>query len=154
MSEELVAKSSITIASPGKDVWKALLDPRAIEKYMFGTQVASTWMVGSPITWSGEWEGKRYEDRGVILENEPEKKLAYSHYSAMSGSADVPANHHTVTIWLESDGVTTHVDLHQDGNASAPAREKAQTNWAAMLTGLRGYVEGLSAKRRLGSAAS
>jgi hypothetical protein len=42
-------------------------------QYMFGTNVISDWQEGSPILWKGEWQGKKYEDLGVILKLEPER---------------------------------------------------------------------------------
>jgi uncharacterized protein YndB with AHSA1/START domain len=154
MTENLVAKSSVTIEAPGKDVWKALLDPRAIEQYMFGARVTSSWTVGSPITWSGEWEGKPFEDRGTILEIEPEEMLSYSHVSGSSVRRDGTGIQHKVTIWLTSDGDHTRVDLEQDGNASLEEQDRSEANWSTMLAGLKDYVEDLYAKRRLGSAAT
>ena len=53
-------------------VWKALTDPALIGKYMLGAQVETDWKPGSPIVWKGEYEGKRYEDKGEILDFDPE----------------------------------------------------------------------------------
>ena len=74
------------------------MDPEAIRRYMFGTTVVSDWKEGGPIVWKGEWKGKAYEDKGVILRLEPERILQYSHFSPQSGLPDTPENHHTVTI--------------------------------------------------------
>jgi uncharacterized protein YndB with AHSA1/START domain len=154
MNENLVAKASITIEAPAKDVWEALTDPEAIPHYMFGAEVMTDWTPGSPIAWMGEWEGKRFVDRGVVLEVEPEEKLVYSHYSPSSGLPDVPANHHRVTIWLTSDGDHTRVELEQDGCQSSAECERSTTNWETMLEGLKTYVEQKQAEHRFGSAAS
>ena len=62
-----VAHASTTIDAPVLMVWKALVTSETIKQYMVGTTVVSDWIVGSPITWSGEWQGKAYEDKGVIL---------------------------------------------------------------------------------------
>ena len=67
-----IARAEVKIyARPGR-VWEALVNPETIRRYMFGTDAVSDWKEGSPITWKGEWEGKHYEDRGVILRLEPE----------------------------------------------------------------------------------
>ena len=154
MTENLVAKSSVTIEAPGKDVWNTLLDPKAIEQYMFGARVTSSWTVGSPITWTGEWEGKRFEDRGIVLEIEPEEVLSYSHVSGSSLHEGGTPIEHKVTIWLTSDGDHTRVDLEQDGNQSVQECDRSASNWETMLAGLKDYVEDKYATRRLGSAAS
>ncbi len=98
MDTNLIARASIAINAPSADVWDALVNPEAIEQYMFGTHVTTDWREGSPITWKGEWEGKPYEDKGVILKLEPERTLQYSHFSPLAGLPDKPENYHTVTI--------------------------------------------------------
>jgi uncharacterized protein YndB with AHSA1/START domain len=153
MATNLLAKSSITIDAPAKAVWNALVDPQAITQYMFGAQVITDWKPGSPIVWKGEWQGKRFEDKGEILEVEPEELLEYSHYSPLSGAPDLPENRHTVTFYLTSDGEHTRVDLNQDKNASEKERAHSQSNWDTVLAGLKEYVEE-HATRRSGAAAS
>lgn len=142
MTTDLIAKADIDIATPAEKVWDALVDPAAIKEYMFGATVTSDWSEGSPITWSGEYEGKSYEDKGVIKEITPSKKLAYTHFSPMSGEPDIPENYHTVTITLSPKGSGTQVSLEQDNNDTDEAREHSEKNWKMMLDGLKKYVEG------------
>src|SRR5512142_1008907 len=92
----LIARASIRISAPSDKVWDALVNPQAIHQYMFGTTVVSDWREGSPITWQGEWQGKPYQDKGVILQLIPGKKIRYSHFSPLSGQPDRPENYHTV----------------------------------------------------------
>lgn len=140
MNHNLIAKASIAINAPRQAVWKALVSPDAIKEYMFGARVVSDWREGSPILWKGEWQGKRYEDKGTILEVKPERRLQYSHFSPLSGLPDKPEHYHTVTIDLAGDG-TTEVRLAQDRNMSEEAREHSEKNWKIMLEGLKKFVE-------------
>ena len=48
-----------------------LTSPEAISRFMFGAKVDTDWEEGSPITWTGEYEGKPYQDKGEILEVVP-----------------------------------------------------------------------------------
>ena len=66
-NEMYIAKVSTTINAPITKVWDALTNPEIIRQFMFGTEVVSEWSKGSPIVWKGTWEGKPYEDKGVIL---------------------------------------------------------------------------------------
>lgn len=136
-----VAHASTTIDAPLSSVWQALTDPDIIEDYMFGTTVVSDWQEGSPIVWQGEWQGKAYEDKGVILEIEPQRLLKYSHFSPLSGEPDVPENYHTVTIELSHEGEQTVVLLSQDNNDTEEARVHSEENWQAMLEVLKDVVE-------------
>jgi uncharacterized protein YndB with AHSA1/START domain len=122
-------------------VWDALTDPEVIKKYMFGSTVTSDWKKGSPITFAGEWQGRRYEDKGVILRVEAPRVLEYSHYSPLSGQPDRPENYHTVTIELSTSDHGTLVSLSQDNNATEQARDHSEKNWGAMLASLKQILE-------------
>ncbi len=140
MTQQLLATAATDIDAPVDEVWRALVTPATITKYMFGTTVTSDWKEGSPITWKGEWKGKPYEDRGRIVRFDPDRLLQYTHYSPLSGP-DVPENHHTVTIELTDDDGRTHVTLTQDNNATEDARRHSEENWNGMLTRLKKLLE-------------
>ena len=137
----LIAKAEADINASSSIVWDALTNPETIKKYMFGTTVVSDWKVNSNITWTGEWKGKTYEDKGVILQLRPERLLQYSHFSPLSGLPDLPENYHTVTIELVPKGNQTFVLLTQDHNATEEARDHSEKNWQMMLDSLKKLLE-------------
>ena len=141
MDERFVAKADVTIHAPASKVWDALTKPEMIEKYMFGAKVESDWKLGSPIAWKGEWKGKPYEDKGRILEIQPQRRLQFSHYSPLSGAPDEPESYHNVTIALEGEGGDVRVDLSQDNNKTPEAAEESRRNWMTMLDGLKRTAE-------------
>lgn len=142
MDNNLIAKASQNINAPSEKVWDALVNPVAIRQYMFGTHVVSDWQVGSPIIWKGEWQGKSYEDKGVILQLKPGQTLQYSHFSPLSGLPDKPENYHTVTIKLTASAHQTLVSLTQDKNSSDEERVHSEENWGMMLATLKKFLEG------------
>lgn len=139
--DRLMANAATTINSSRRKVWDALVTRSAVKQYMLGTDVESGWREGSEITWKGEFNGAKYEDKGVILKIEPEKILQYSHFSQMSGKPDLPENYHTVTIYLADGADRTEVSLTQDNNSDDEARLESEKNWTVMLDGLKAYVE-------------
>ncbi len=141
MHQNLVATSSTTIDASPKKTWDALVTPEAIKQYMFGTTVVSDWKAGGAIVWKGEWQGQRYEDKGVILQFDPERRLRFTHFSPLSGLPEKPENYHTVTIDLAPDGARTHVSLEQDNNPTEEARQHSEKNWETVLAGLKQYLE-------------
>ncbi len=141
MEQNLIAMASISINASANKVWQALVNPEDIRQYMFGTTVVTDWREGSPITWQGEWQGKPYQDKGVILQIEPGRKIRYSHFSPLSGQQDLPENYHTVTVELSEDGNQTWVMLAQDHNATEEERLHSQQNWEGMLAALKKYLE-------------
>jgi uncharacterized protein YndB with AHSA1/START domain len=136
-----LASADIDISAPPDRVWMALTDPEEIAKYMFGTSVESTWRPGSSITWSGEWDGKPYQDKGEILEAEPPRLLQLTHLSPLTGQEDRPENYHTVTYELTDRSGTTHLALSQDNNGDQDEADRASATWSTMLTGLKEAVE-------------
>jgi uncharacterized protein YndB with AHSA1/START domain len=141
MNKGLIANASTTINAPSAELWQALVTPAAIKEYMFGTTVTSDWVVGSPIVWEGEWQGRAYEDKGIILQVVPERVLEYSHFSPLAGVPDVPENYHIVTVELSPDGERTRVTLSQDNNPTEQARENSEKNWGMMLAALKQFLE-------------
>ena len=138
------AVTSVTIDAPRSSVWTALVEPAQVTKYMHGTHLETDWRVHGPITWSGEWQGKAYQDKGTVLEVEPQHRLRYTHWSPMGGSPDTPENYHTVTVDLSDEGDRTKLTLTQDNNPTqADADQMARNNWAPMLDGLKSTAEAL-----------
>jgi uncharacterized protein YndB with AHSA1/START domain len=144
---EITAEAAVDIKAPRSDVWRSLTDPERIKEYYLGADVQTDWQVGSPITFKGEWDGKSYEDKGEILEVEPERKLTYSHYSPMGGKLDAPEDYHVVAITLDDRDGGTHVTLRQSnlhGGATdedRANREHYEKNWKRMLEGLKETTE-------------
>ena len=136
-----IATAETEIDAPPAKVWVALTDPEQIKQYMFGSQVETDWKQGSPIVWKGEYEGKKYEDKGEIVEIEPERRLKVTHFSPLSGQEDRPENYHSLVYELEESRGKTHVSLSQDNNRDEEAAEHSRANWEKMLAGLKQVVE-------------
>jgi len=147
MKTQFIARQSLVINAPVVVVWDALVDPEMIRQYMFGTHAISDWKEGSPIVFKGEWEGKAYEDKGVILRLEPQRLMQYSYFSPLSGRPDTPENYQTITIELSSQGTGTLLSLSQDNNASEQAREHSEKNWGMVLLDLKNLLERRPGKR-------
>jgi uncharacterized protein YndB with AHSA1/START domain len=137
----LTLKTKVTFNAPISKVWQGLTDPAIVKQYFFGTNVKSDFKVGSPITFSGEWDGKAYEDGGVILDIDPPKLLKYTYWSSMSGTENKPENYNNITYELnESNGITTLV-ITQDGVKSQEALEHSEQNWTSVFDGLKKIIE-------------
>ncbi len=142
MSKDFVAKSEIQIDAPASKVWEALVDPKLIKQYLFGTEVTTNWKVGSSITYKGIWEGKPYEDKGTILQIEPEALLVSTFWSAFSGLPDSPEHYQTIRYELNSNGNgKTTVTVTQDNNKSQEEVARAEQNWNMTLESMKKLIE-------------
>lgn len=139
--KEIVATARIDVDAAPERVWAALTEPDQIQAYMFGSQVETTWTVGSPIVWKGEWNGKPYEDKGEIVEFEPGRRLTVTHFSPLAGQPDAPESYHTLTYELTARDGGTRLSLSQDNNPTEEAAEHSRGNWELMLRALKEYVE-------------
>jgi uncharacterized protein YndB with AHSA1/START domain len=107
-------------ASPAK-VWAALTDPQQIKEYMFGSQVVTDWEQGSQIVWKGEYEGTRYEDKGEIVEIEPERRLKVTHFSPLSGER---INPRTTTQFYTSSRIAVERRASRSARTTTRARRQ------------------------------
>ena len=142
MDNNLIAKATITVNAPRSKVWDALTKKDLIKQYMFGTDVTTDWKVGSPITYKGIWEGKAYEDKGKILQIEPNELLVSTFWSFLSGLADIPENYKTIRYELSPEGDGTRLTITQDNNDSEEDANHSAQNWRMVLDGIKKLVEG------------
>jgi uncharacterized protein YndB with AHSA1/START domain len=141
MKDALIAETSISVDASPAQVWKALTTPRLIKKYLFGTDVSSDWKEGSTITYTGEYEGKKYHDKGIIKKIEPEKVLQSTYWSSMSGKADMPENYNLVTYKMIKKDNKTVITVSQDNNFTENEKEHSIENWKMVLNKLKEVVE-------------
>jgi uncharacterized protein YndB with AHSA1/START domain len=132
-----LAQATVVVDADPEQCWRTLTDPELVEKYFFGTHVSCDWQVGSAITYSGEWDGTPYEDKGTVIEIEKPLRLVTSFFSPMSGKPDVPENYQTVTYRVQPVDGGCRVSVSQDNNESAEAAEHSSANWLSILEGLR-----------------
>ncbi|SEB46876.1 Uncharacterized conserved protein YndB, AHSA1/START domain [Paramicrobacterium humi] len=141
MTENHIATSTTSISATPTRVWSVLTDPEAIRQFMFGTEVETSWQPGSRIVWRGTWQGSPYEDKGEILEFEPEHRMVMTHFSPLTGLPDEPENYHTLTWTLTDDGDRTELTLEQDNNPSAEAADHSREMWDGLVATVKAIAE-------------
>ena len=141
MSNTFISTTSTTVNAPASKVWDALTNPNLIKQYLLGTQVICDWQVGSPIIYKGEWQGKSYQDKGEILQVEPEKLLVSTFWSSLSGLPDTPKNYKTVRYEMTTEGDKIKLTLTQDNNATQEDANHSDEFWNKVLDTLKKLVE-------------
>ena len=122
-------------------VWDAFTNPLTVKEWFFGTEQKTTWEVGTPIIWSGEWEGQPYEDKGIVLAYEHEKYLKCNYWSSFSGTEDIPENYANITYQVADNEGNTKVTITQDGFKNEEAKAHSETNWKAMMEEMKKLIE-------------
>ena len=141
MGNKLTATKSININVPVSKVWKALTTPALIKEYLFGTDTITDWQKGSTITYAGEWEGKSYEDKGVIVDIIPEKLLHTTYFSGMSGKEDKPENYANVIYKVSPDDGHSTLTISQDNIENDEQLKHMEENWSKVLESIKKLLE-------------
>lgn len=141
MSTEFSLEQSVTIEAPIQRVWEAITTPELIKEWFFGVDTETTWDVGSPIVHRGEFQGAPYEDKGVILEFEPPRRLVHSHWSPVSGLPDSPENHERVAWELTETGEGTTLTIRESNLAGEEERATSEQSWRLVLQNLKTLLE-------------
>jgi uncharacterized protein YndB with AHSA1/START domain len=142
MNEKPSTKQAIVIDAPIERVWEALTIPDQIVRWFFGVETLTDWTVGSPIVHRGEYQGRPYEDRGVILEFEPPKRLVHTHWSPVSALPDAPENYDRVSWELSEAAGGTKLTIRESNLASEEAKATSEQSWRLALAGLKEFIEG------------
>ncbi|REA64082.1 SRPBCC domain-containing protein [Dyadobacter luteus] len=141
MNRKLVATTSTAIHASPADIWQALVEPSMISQYLHGTHAESEWKVGSPITFTSEWQGKSYIDKGTILEINPERVLSYSYWSSMSGTDDYEDNYAHVTYHISHYDDESTLTITQDNLETDEDVVKAEENWMIVAGKIKSLTE-------------
>ena len=138
---DISTRQSIVIDAPIERVWTAITDPEQIKQWFFGVDTDTDWKKGSPIVHRGEYQGRPYEDKGVLLDIEPPRRLVHSHWSPVSGLADAPENYEKVSWHLAERESKTELTITESNLASEEAKATSDQSWRMVLEGLKKLLE-------------
>jgi uncharacterized protein YndB with AHSA1/START domain len=141
MDKSLKLSTSIELSAPIDKVWFALTDKEMIKQYFWGTEIKTDWKEGSPISYSGTWEGTPYEDKGFILKIEKEKILKHSYWSSFWGAVYNTDDFSIITYELSKNGTLTTLTLSQEGFKDVTSRDHSVENWNVVLANIRSLLE-------------
>ena len=142
--EAPVVEIERTIKADVATVWNAMIGKQSA---LFpGTKVVTDWTVTHPITFSGEWNGKPFRDRGEIQSFTEKSELSFTHWSEKEGKPDRPESYHLVRYDLQPDGKQTKVTLSQFNlgkktDIDAKTKAEFEKTWGLMLDGLKKAAE-------------
>jgi uncharacterized protein YndB with AHSA1/START domain len=138
-----LAEFKLDIAASRAAIWDALTNPALVKQYFFGTDLSSTWQLGEMIYFRGEFDGKPYEDKGIIKAITPEHFLQYSYFSSWSEKEDREENYRLISYELvESPDNPHHHTLHIKQECDTEEqRDHSAQNWASVMNVMKALVE-------------
>jgi len=141
MQPNITAEISITISAEKKAVWDALINPEMVKQYFFGCHLSTTWEPGTPIVFSGDWNGKLYEDKGIVLAFNHEEMLQFTYKSSHSKMEEVSGNDAVITYRVGGDNGHITVTIIQENIPDTKTRDQAIENWTIVLGKLKKLLE-------------
>lgn len=142
MGADIRTEQSIAIGAPIERVWEALTTPDLIKQWFFGVDTETDWQEGSTIIHRGEYQGRPYEDKGIILQVDPPRRLVHTHWSPVSGLPDAPENYERVSWELSERPEGTQLTINESNLSSEEARATSVQSWRMVLQNLKDLLEG------------
>ena len=134
--------STVKILAPAKKVWLALTSPGLVKQWQYGSDLQTTWEVGTSIVFRNEWNGQVFEQKGTVLEFSPESRLKYSLFFPRPEVQDIPENYFFMTYELaESGGTTSLLVRQEDPRPSPPDESSGGEDSPDVLSSLKELVE-------------
>lgn len=141
MKNKLTLKTSLRLSAPISKVWQILTNPVCIKQFYFDMDWETDWKKGSPIIVSGTWDREYFEDKGNVLEIDPEKFILFNLWISASGKEDKPENYVTIRYELESINNHTRLTIYQYDLENEALLMATQPKWENVLQGVKQLVE-------------
>jgi uncharacterized protein YndB with AHSA1/START domain len=122
--------------------WRLLTESFYTKQYMFNCEVQSTWVLGSPVIWEGNYQGYQAYQKGKVLAIQPGHSLKYSTFDPNFGLEDVPENYiHVSYLLKEQEGYTQLTIINEtfDGNKERLAH--IRQGWEMVMAEMKKIME-------------
>ena len=144
MTHPQIVNRTIHINASPSIIWEALIDPDTWSQWSSPHKtsiVTSDYQLGSPITFTGTWDRRKYLDKGVILAFDPEKHLSYNMWSKLSRLPDEPENYTVVDFTLTPTQSGTTLTLTHSNFQNYTIYGHANFYWPTALHRIKNLLE-------------
>jgi hypothetical protein len=107
-----------------------------------GIEVHTNWQVNTPIMIKG-FHHVKFENKGIILAFDKERKLSFTHLDSISKLPDIPESYSTLTFILEPVENGTHLTLNIENFPTESIRKHLEFYWKTTLVILKNKAEGM-----------
>ena len=133
--------STIKINASIQKVWDTITKPALVKLWQYGSDLLTTWEIGSDIKFITEWEGKLFEQRGKVLEMRPNELVKYSLFAPGPDLEDKPENYFIMTYVLTQQDGQTQLEIIQEDNRPNAVQEEPQDEENQVLKSLKELAE-------------
>lgn len=133
--------SSIKLNASVDKVWESLTNPAKVKLWQYGSDLITTWQVGSSIEFITEWNGQIFKQWGEILEIKPNELLKYSLFAPRPDLEDKSENYFVMYYVLTNENGQTKLEIIQEDNRPNAVQEEPQGEENPILQSLKKSVE-------------
>lgn len=133
--------SVINIDASIQKVWDTVTRPELVKLWQFGSDLVTTWEVGSEIRFITAWGDKVFEQWGKIVEIKPPQLLKYSLFAPGPELEDKPENYFMMSYMLTFENGHTRLEIIQQDNRVNAVQEEQQGEENSILKSLKEIAE-------------
>ena len=138
-----IVSKTVYINAPTSVTWDALTNPELMKKWMSETEIniLTDWQVGHPFIIRGSLHRVKFENKGTVLQFEPEKILQYSHLSSLSRLPDKLENYSIIEFSLTPINNQTTLTLTASNFPTETIYKHFRFYWNVTLEILKRMIE-------------
>ena len=129
--------STININASWQKVWNILTKPEFVKLWQYGSELQTSWEIGTTIKFRTEWEDKVFEQWGKVIEFKPTEKLSYTLFAPRPGLEDKPENYFIMSYVLTGKNGQTKLEIIQEDNRPNAVQEEPQGEENPILQSLK-----------------
>lgn len=133
--------SIIKINASIQKVWKTVTEPEMVKLWQFGSDLKTTWEIGTEIKFVTKWEDQIFEQWGKILEVRENELLKYSLFAPRPDLEDKPENYFVMSYVLSEENGSTKLEIIQEDNRPNAIQEEPQGEENPILKSLKDLAE-------------
>ena len=133
--------STIKINASRQKVWDTITKAELVKLWQYGSDLLTSWEIGSDIKFRTEWDGKVFEQWGKVLEVRPNELVKYSLFAPTPDLEDKPENYFIMTYVLTQQDGQTKLEIIQEDSRPTAVQEERQGEENQVLKTLKELAE-------------
>ncbi len=133
--------SIIKINASKQKVWDTITKAELVKLWQYGSDLLTSWEIGSDIKFRTRWEDKVFEQWGKVLEVRPNEIVKYSLFAPGPGLEDKAENYFTMSYVLTDENGQTKLEIIQEDNRPNAVQEQPKGEEHPVLKSLKQVAE-------------
>lgn len=133
--------STLKINASIQKVWDTITKAELVKLWQYGSDLITSWEIGSDIKFRTAWEDKVFEQWGKVLAFQPKELARYSLFAPRPDLEDRPENYFVMSYMLTEENGQTTLEIIQEDNRPNAVQEAPQGEENPVLKALKELAE-------------